>query len=808
MNSLTPIQVEVLWNRLLSVANEQQSALIRTAFSTIVRESLDLACGIFDRRGRMIAQSDTGTPGHINPMATGVPALLQVYPPKTLRPGDVLVTNDPWLTAGQVNDFTVLSPVFRDGAIVAYFANCCHSADIGGRILSAEASEVYEEGLRVPVTKLFDAGEPNHELFKIIRANVRTPDETVGDLYAQATCNAVGARSLLAMLNEFGLADVEALADEIVSRSERAMRAAIRALPDGRWTHEVWSDGFEEPLRLCVAVEIRDDEMFIDFAGSSPQSSRGINVVLNYTRGYASFAMKAAVCSDVPHNHGSFLPVHVDAPRGSILNCVEPAAVASRHLVGHFLPGLIFGALAEALPGQLLAGGADPAWMSVWRGHWADGRPFNATIFQLGGSGARLTKDGLSTTGFPSGVGGVPAEIIETLTPLVQHERRLRTDSGGAGRTRGGLGQDTHFTSRSGAPWSVSAMIDRTQFAAQGFAGGQPGAPGAFTADDAPQRAKTVVRFGPEARVRLALPGGAGWGSPFERDPQAVLRDVVDGYVSIEAAARDYGVAVRFVGDPAHILRLPEEYVVGATTDDGRRTTDDGLQSNTHHEQDAGDGELLSSVVGRPSSAVVRRPSSAVVVFDIGGVLVQTLDLEPRRRWERRLGLPDWGLPDVVFGSDASRAAFVGQADADDVWREVAARFDLNDAERTQIAEDFWAGDALNAEWIAGIAELQKRMPTAILSNAWRDMSLRDRRRLDMSGFTSVVYSCEEGVRKPDPTIYERVLERLGIRDASQALFIDDFVENVEAARSVGLRAVRYVAGMKLEQVIADSDSR
>ena len=560
--NLSTIQIEVLWNRLLSIANEQQSALMRTAFSTIVRESLDLACGVFDGRGRMIAQSDTGTPGHINPMATGVPALLRVYPPETLRPGDVIVTNDPWLTAGQINDFTVLTPVFRDGAIVAYFANCCHSADIGGRILSAEASEVYEEGLRVPVTKLFDAGEPNHELFKLIRANVRTPDETVGDLYAQATCNAVGARSLTAMMDEFGLHSLDALAEEIIGRSERAMRAAIRALPDGRWTHEVWSDGFEEPIRLCVAVEICGDELFIDFAGSAPQSSHGINVVLNYTRGYASFAMKAAVCPDVPHNEGSFRPVHVDAPRGSILNCIEPAAVASRHLVGHFLPGLIFGALAEALPGRLLAGGADPAWMSIWRGRRPDGRTFNITVFQLGGSGARQQKDGLSTTGFPSGVGGVPAEVIETLTPLVQHERTLRTDSGGAGRRRGGLGQHTRWSSRSGETWSASAMIDRTRFAAQGLSGGRPGAVGEFVVDEQPRPPKTVVRFAANALVRLSLPGGAGYGDPLLRDPHDVLADVVEGYVSIEAAKREYGVAVRYTGDPSRILQLPHEFVL------------------------------------------------------------------------------------------------------------------------------------------------------------------------------------------------------------------------------------------------------
>ena len=355
---MDPITLEVLWNRLLSVANEQQIALMRTAFSTIVRESQDLACAVFDTRGQMIAQSLTGTPGHINPMATGVHHLLAAYPPASLRPGDVIVTNDPWLTAGQVNDFTVLTPVFRGESIVGYFANCCHAADIGGRVLSAEAHEVYEEGLRVPITKLFDRGEPNNELLKIIRANVRTPDETVGDLYAQTSCNAVGGRSLLQMMDEFSLNSIDPLADAIIERSENAMRDAIRALPNGRHEHEVWSDGFEEPIKIKVAVTIEDEDIFIDFAGSSPQSRRGINVVLNYTHGYASFAMKAAISPDVPHNEGAFRPVHVSAPRGSILNCVEPAAVASRHLIGHFLPGAIFGALAPVLPDRLLAGGA------------------------------------------------------------------------------------------------------------------------------------------------------------------------------------------------------------------------------------------------------------------------------------------------------------------------------------------------------------------------------------------------------------------------------------------------------------------
>ncbi len=558
--TLDPITTEVLWNRLLSIANEQQVALMRTAFSTIVRESQDLACAAFDTRGYMIAQSLTGTPGHINPMATGVRHFLAAYPPQALHLGDVLITNDPWQTAGQMNDFTVLNPVFKGETLVGYFANCCHSADIGGRVLSAEAHEVYEEGLRVPITKLFEGGEPNHELFKIIRANVRTPDETIGDLYAQTACNSVGARSLLRMMDEFGLASINPLADEIISRSENAMRSAINQLPNGRYENEVWSDGFEEPICIRVAVTIRDQDIDIDFAGSSPQSQRGINVVMNYTHGYASFAMKAAITPEVPHNEGSFRPVHVSAPRGCILNCVEPAAVGSRHIVGHFLPGAIFGALAAAMPGRLMAGGADPIWLNIFRGTWHEpAEPFMLSVFQVGGMGARATKDGLNTTGFPSGVAGVPAEVIETLSPLVQHRRELRTDSGGAGQFRGGLGQTTEISCRTG-PFSVSAMIDRTQFAAQGLAGGGAGALAEFKTDQETLQPKRVLRLDANAHVQFAPPGGGGYGDPLTREPQRVLEDVIDGYVSIEAAKRDYGVVVRYLGTPDQLVRLPSDY--------------------------------------------------------------------------------------------------------------------------------------------------------------------------------------------------------------------------------------------------------
>jgi N-methylhydantoinase B len=561
---LDAITLEILWNRIISVCNEQQVTLMRTAFSTIVRESQDLACGAFDTRGFMIAQSLTGTPGHINAMATGVKHFLNAYSASTLEPGDVLITNDPWQTAGQINDLTVLTPAFRGERVIGYFASTCHAPDFGGRILSAEAHEVYEEGLRIPITKLFDRGEPNEELLKIIRANVRTPEETVGDLYAQVSSNAVGVRSLLNFMDEFGLDTIDPLADQIISRSERALREAIRAVANGRYENESWSDGFEEPIRIKVAVTIEDEDIFIDFAGSSAQGARGINVVLNYTHAYASFAIKAAISPHIPHNEGSFRPIHVAAPRGSILNCTEPAAVASRHLIGHLLPSVIFGALAKAMPGKLMAGGAEPLWITIWRGGApASTDPFLFTLFQLGGAGARATKDGLSATGFPSGVGGVPVEVIETLAPLVVHHRELREDSGGAGKFRGGLGQRTEMSRLGDAPWGVSAMIDRVKFAGAGLEGGNPGALGEFIVDeDARPQPKSLVPLRPDSRVQLNLPGGGGYGNPFERDPAKVLDDVAKSFVSLDSAARDYGVVVRYLGTPGQLVRLPEHFAI------------------------------------------------------------------------------------------------------------------------------------------------------------------------------------------------------------------------------------------------------
>ena len=559
-NAMDPVTLEVIWNRFLSVANEQQDALIRTAFSTIVRESQDLACGLFDTKGRMIAQSLSGTPGHINAMATSMKHFLAAFPADKMAPGDVLITNDPWQTAGQINDITITTPVFKHGKLVALFANTCHSADIGGRILSAEAREVFEEGLRIPIMKLFDRGEPNRILMQLVRSNVRQPDEVIGDFYAQTASNDAGGRALLEMMEEFALDSIDPVAEEIIARSETAVRSEIRKLPSGEWSNETWSDGFEEPIVIRCTVKVAGDEIFIDFAGSSPQSTRGINVVLNYTHAYASFAIKAAICPDVPHNEGSFRPVHVSAPPGSIMNALDPAPVASRQVIGHFIPSAIFAALSGALPGRLMAPGADPIWLSVWRGQ---NPPFTLTIFQVGGTGARPAKDGLSAVGFPSGVAGVPAEVIESLSPVVMQRRQLRPDSGGAGKWRGGLGQLTEFTRRGEGRWSVSSIADRTEYPAPGLLGGGSGAKGEVLLGDGTRlHAKAMVDLKRGDVVHVNLPGGGGYGNAFERAPERVLRDVIEGYVTPEEAEKSYGVAVRFTGKPDALVKLPSDWEI------------------------------------------------------------------------------------------------------------------------------------------------------------------------------------------------------------------------------------------------------
>ncbi len=543
---LDPITLEILWNRLIAVVNEQAAALMRTSFTTIVRESGDLSAGVFDTRGNMIAQAVTGTPGHINAMATCIHYFLAEYPADTLRPGDVLITNDPQKTSGHLHDFTVITPIFNgDGLLVGFFGNTCHALDIGGRGMGTDARSVYEEGLFVPITRLYMAGEENRELFKLIAANCRAPEPVIGDIHALVVANDVGGQYLLQFMEEFELETLEPLADEIISRSENAMREAIAKLPDGDYSNEVFSDGYEAPVKLAVTIRKRGDELEVDWAGSSPESGYGINVVLNYTHAYTTYALKCALAPEVPNNEGSFRPVRVMAPERSILNAQHPAPVCGRHILGHFLPGAIFGALAEALPERVLAEGAANIWSMQLSGKQDDGSLWTYVWFSTGGTGARPTTDGISSTAFPSGISGVPAEVIESLAPIHIFKREYRQDSGGPGKFRGGLGQTMDVGVTNGHPWTFSALFDRTRYPAAGYAGGEPGALAHIELSDGTVIDQKGMReFAPEMRISLGLPGGGGFFSPAERDPKAVAEDVVDGLVSVEAARDRYGVVI------------------------------------------------------------------------------------------------------------------------------------------------------------------------------------------------------------------------------------------------------------------------
>jgi N-methylhydantoinase B len=528
--TLDAVQVGIVWSRLVSIVEEVATVLLRTSFTPVVREAGDLSAGLFDRRGRMIVQAVTGTPGHINTMATAVRHFAERFPLDSLSPGDTLATNDPWLSSGHLHDVTVVTPLFRGERAVGWCANTCHMADIGGRTLGAEGRDAYEEGLRLPIVKLLRTGALDPLLRDIIAANVRAPEMVLGDLQAMAAANHRAETRLRELFADTGLPDLEDIGDEICARSELALRARIAALPDGEGSGEVVLDGFGEPVTLRAAVRVAGDTLCVDFAGSSPQVPEGINVVMTYTHAYTTYALACVLGADVPHNAGSFRPITVTAPEGSILNARFPAPVAARHIVGHFLPGAVFAALHRFLPGRVPADGAFGLWATQFEGERADGSRFVFTLFSNGGTGAGPGRDGLSATSFPSGVQNIPVEIIESTTPLLVHERALRPGSGGRGRYRGGLGQVLTLSLREGDAVQ-SCIYERIRHPAQGRDGGEPGAPGRVRVDDGTEpHPKKKYRLRRGRRVTLELPGGGGYGPPEERAPEAREHDRREGY--------------------------------------------------------------------------------------------------------------------------------------------------------------------------------------------------------------------------------------------------------------------------------------
>lgn len=483
---LNPIQLQIIWNRLLAVVEEQAQTLIRTAFSTTVREAGDLSCGVFDTHGRMLAQAVTGTPGHVNAMAASVNFFLQKYPLEQLHAGDVLLTNDPWHGTGHLNDFTVVTPVFRDNVPeqrpVALFAATSHIADVGGLGFGPDGRQVFEEGLNIPIGYLFRAGEANQTLLEILRANVRDPRAAEGDLYSLTACNRAGAASLCTILDEYDQENLDGAGDLIISHSREAMLAEIRKLPAGTWQNTMRIDGYDEALDLVCKLTIGEDGIEVDFDGTSPVCSHGINVPLSYSQAYASFGVRCVIGNDVPNNAGSLSVIDVTAPADCILNAQRPAAVSARHAIGQMLPDVVLGCLEQPLGGQIPAEGASCLFGPVFLGgrgmiSGSNSEPFVINAFYAGGTGGRPGKDGLSCTAFPSGVRSTPVEITENSSPLIIWRKEYSPDSGGDGEYRGGLGQIMEFGHANDEAFAVSKMFDRIHHAPRGRQGGKPGAP-------------------------------------------------------------------------------------------------------------------------------------------------------------------------------------------------------------------------------------------------------------------------------------------------------------------------------------------
>ncbi len=545
--SASAIDYQIMWNRLIAVVEEQATTLIRTAFSTSVREAGDLSAGLFDRQGRMMAQAVTGTPGHVNAMAESVTHFAREIGAQNTYEGDVFITNDPWLGTGHLHDITVVTPVFRKSVHIGYFACTAHVVDIGGRGFGPDAGEVYEEGLLIPIMKFADRGEVNTLLVQMIRANVRTPDQTVGDMYSLAACNEAGDRRLQDMMEEFSIDNLDGLSDFIMAASRKATLEAIAKVPDGTFKHAMTVDGYDAPVDMKVTLTVDGGSLKADFAGTSGMSKFGVNVPEVYTRAYACYGLKCAIAPQVPNNSGSLEPFEITAPEGCILAAKRPAPVSVRHVLGHLVPDVVLGALHQALPGTVPAEGASALWNIQISARASDpdsGLPNREVLmFNSGGTGARPSLDGLSATAFPSGVKTMSVEATEHVGPITIWRKDLREGSGGAGEYRGGLGQTIEIEPRAGYGFFFNAMFDRIENPARGRDGGGTGAPGGVAlADGTKLRSKGRQWIEPGQRLRLSLPGGGGYGAADARDTDKVRADLAAGYITKEQAKSDYGL--------------------------------------------------------------------------------------------------------------------------------------------------------------------------------------------------------------------------------------------------------------------------
>lgn len=540
-----PVELEIMWNRFISILEEQAQTLIRTAFSSILADNEDLSAGLFDTKGRMIAQAKTGVAGHINSMAIGTKHFLEHNPPETLKDGDVLIGNNAYEISGHVLDITAVTPVFFKGKIVAYVASTCHVYDLGGVGYSADGRSIYEEGLYIPYLKYYKEGVRDEAICKIIAANSRQPHSVIGDIEAQITAQKVAIKGLLKMFDEFGIDEIDTIGEEILNISEKAMRNAISAMPDGEYEYELNTDGIIEGEHIVykTQVKIEGDEIWIDFQGTSPAiPDRGFNSCLNYTQAYGTYGAKAVIAKDVPNNEGTFRPIHITAPEGSIINAPHPYPMQLRHITGFFVPATIIGALSVISPETVPAESC--ATNYCVQAYFNNNKDY-AISMVAGGMGGRPGKDGLSATHFPTNTSTTQVEVLEMQAPFLVKRKELLTDTGGYGEYRGGLGQIFEFGTISDSPWILPASYDRIIYPAKGYNGAGDGAKAKFYRNGSENLpGKIRIQLEPTDVITIETAGGAGFGNPKKRAPERVLSDVINGYVSQEAALRDYGICV------------------------------------------------------------------------------------------------------------------------------------------------------------------------------------------------------------------------------------------------------------------------
>jgi N-methylhydantoinase B len=540
-----PITLEVYWSRLISIADEAATGLLRTAFSTIVRESNDYGTVLMDRNGDSISENTGGIASFSCILPRTAKAFLAKFPLQTWRPGDAVVTNDPWLATGHLPDFTVVTPIFHCGEIVGFAGSIAHSPDVGGALWSADCRELFEEGIRILPTRLIRGGGWNADVVDLLCANVRVPKQVMGDLEAQVVSNEVSVRRVAEFLQDTGLSDLQGLSADLQARTDRAMRRAIGSVPDGIYKAAIEADGFDEQMtRIVCTITVSGETMHIDYEGTSPQIDRGINCVMNYTHAYSVYPVKCVLDPFTPRNEGSYRAISVTAPERSILNPVYPAPCSARQLTGHLLAGAIYRALEPVLADKIIAdcGGA-PTMRALFSGVARDDQRFSQVLFASGGMGAAPHKDGLPTTAFPTNVGAGSIEAYESVAPLLVWKKRLRTDSGGPGTFRGGLGQEVEIEVRTDQPVRLSLLSDRHLHPPYGVGGGLHGAPSVITLDDGHKpHPKSRTSVDPGRRVTLLYAGGGGYGDPTSRSREAVKADLRDGYISTEAARRDYGL--------------------------------------------------------------------------------------------------------------------------------------------------------------------------------------------------------------------------------------------------------------------------